>query len=56
MKFLMEAGEMVNITQSLSDEAIELIAAEFAPERELASSTPTTRSSSPRSTRTRPRI
>jgi translation initiation factor IF-2 len=35
MKFLMENGEMVNITQSLSDEAIELIAAEFAPEREL---------------------
>ena len=35
MKFLMEAGEMVNITQSLSDEAIELIAAEFAPDREL---------------------
>ncbi|MDQ3865866.1 MAG: translation initiation factor IF-2, partial [Actinomycetota bacterium] len=29
MKFLMGAGEMVNITQSLSDEAIELIAAEF---------------------------
>src|SRR5215210_8921358 len=35
MKFLMENGEMVNITQSLSDEAIELIAAEFAPDREL---------------------
>ncbi len=35
MKFLMENGEMVNITQSLSDESIELIAAEFAPEREL---------------------
>jgi translation initiation factor IF-2 len=35
MKFLMEAGEMVSITQSLSDEAIELIAAEFAPDREL---------------------
>jgi translation initiation factor IF-2 len=35
MKFLMENGEMVNITQSLSDDAIELIAAEFAPEREL---------------------
>jgi translation initiation factor IF-2 len=33
MKFLMGAGEMVNITQSLSDEAIELIAAEF--EREV---------------------
>jgi translation initiation factor IF-2 len=29
MKFLMGAGEMVNITQSLSDDAIELIAAEF---------------------------
>jgi translation initiation factor IF-2 len=35
MKFLMENGEMVNINQSLSDEAIELIAAEFAPEREV---------------------
>ena len=35
MKFLMENGEMVNITQSLSDESIELIAAEFAPDREL---------------------
>ncbi len=35
MKFLMENGEMVNITQSLSDEAIELIAAQFAAEREL---------------------
>jgi translation initiation factor IF-2 len=33
MKFLMGAGEMVNITQSLSDESIELIAAEF--EREV---------------------
>jgi len=33
MKFFMGAGEMVNITQSLSDEAIELIAAEF--EREV---------------------
>jgi translation initiation factor IF-2 len=33
MKFLMGAGEMVNITQSLSDDAIELIAAEF--EREV---------------------
>ncbi|MBD0289637.1 MAG: translation initiation factor IF-2 [Thermoleophilia bacterium] len=33
MKFLMGAGEMVNITQSLSDEAIELIAGEF--EREV---------------------
>ncbi len=29
MKFLMGAGEMVSVTQSLSDEAIELIAAEF---------------------------
>jgi translation initiation factor IF-2 len=29
MKFLMGAGEMVNITQSLGDESIELIAAEF---------------------------
>jgi translation initiation factor IF-2 len=29
MKFLMATGEMVNITQSLSDEAIELIGAEF---------------------------
>ena len=34
MKFLMGAGEMVQITQSLSDEAIELIAAEF--EREVS--------------------
>src|SRR5918997_3924980 len=33
MKFLMGAGEMVNITQSLTDEAIELIGAEF--EREV---------------------
>ena len=33
MKFLMGAGEMVSVTQSLSDEAIELIAAEF--EREV---------------------
>ncbi len=33
MKFLMGAGEMVNITQSLTDESIELIAAEF--EREV---------------------
>jgi translation initiation factor IF-2 len=33
MKFLMEAGEMVTITQSLSDDAIELIAAEL--EREV---------------------
>ncbi len=33
MKFLMGTGEMVNITQSLSDEAIELIGAEF--EREI---------------------
>ena len=33
MKFLMGAGEMVNITQSLGDESIELIAAEF--EREV---------------------
>jgi translation initiation factor IF-2 len=33
MKFLMGAGEMVSVTQSLSDEAIELIAAEF--EREI---------------------
>ena len=32
MKFLMGAGEMVNITQSLTDEAIELIAAEFGRE------------------------
>jgi translation initiation factor IF-2 len=32
MKFLMEAGEMVTITQSLSDEAIELIAAELKRE------------------------
>src|SRR5262245_38125108 len=29
MKFLMGAGEMVSVTQSLSDDAIELIAAEF---------------------------
>jgi translation initiation factor IF-2 len=33
MKFLMGAGEMVNITQSLTDDAIELIGAEF--EREV---------------------
>jgi translation initiation factor IF-2 len=33
MKFLMGAGEMVNIAQSLTDESIELIAAEF--EREV---------------------
>jgi translation initiation factor IF-2 len=33
MKFLMGAGEMVSVTQSLSDEAIELIAVEF--EREV---------------------
>ena len=32
MKFLMGTGEMVNITQSLTDEAIELIAAEFGRE------------------------
>ena len=33
MKFFMGAGEMVNITQTLSDEAIELLAVEF--EREV---------------------
>jgi translation initiation factor IF-2 len=33
MKFLMSAGEMVSVTQSLSDEAIGLIATEF--EREV---------------------
>ena len=35
MKFLMGAGEMVNITQSLTDDAIELIAAEFNREVEI---------------------
>src|SRR5918998_3211357 len=33
MKFLMGAGEMVSVTQSLTDDAIELIGAEF--EREV---------------------
>src|SRR5918992_923880 len=35
MMFMMGLGNGVTITQSLSDEDVELIAAEFAPDREL---------------------
>ena len=50
IKIMMNVGEMVTITQTLSDEAIELI----ATESKSRSSTPTRRSSSPRSSRTTP--
>ena len=48
---MMKLGEMVTITQSLSDEAIEILAAEF--ERQVISSTPRRRRAT--SLRRRPR-